>query len=122
MIDIEFGNRISELMKMRNISNAQLTELAGVSKNNVGNYKNGQIPNANILYKLSQILGASMEYLIAGKESADLTPEEQKLIDLYRNTNEIGQPLTMKHAEDIQKALPRAAELNELESSTSKIG
>lgn len=63
-----------------------------------------------------------MDYLLTGKESADLTQEEQKLIDLYRNTNEIGQPLTMKHAEDIQKALPRAAELNELESSTSKIG
>lgn len=121
MTDIEFGKRFSGLLESKNITNTKLTELAGLSKNNIGNYKNGQIPNASILYKLSQLLGVSMEYLLAGKEATELTQTEQKLIDLYRNTNEIGQPLIVKHAEDIQKALPRAAEASP-ESSTSLIG
>lgn len=120
MLDKEFGERFTKVLENSRISNAKVTEIAGISKNNIGNYKNGQIPNATILYKLSQIFGTSMEYLLTGKESDDLTPDELKLVELYRNTNEIGQPLTMKHAEDVQKALPRDAASPE--SSSSKIG
>ena len=67
MIDPEFRKRFTEIIEKSGISNAKLTELAEIYKNNVSNYKNGQIPNATTLYKLSQILGKSMEYIIAGK-------------------------------------------------------
>lgn len=113
MIDIEFGTRFSRIVENSGISNGKLTELAGISKNNIGNYKNGQIPNATTLYKLSQILGVSMEYLLAGKEAADLSPEEQKLVDLYRVADTRGKRNIMRSAE---------AESAELESSDSKIG
>ena len=75
MISPEFGKRFSDILEKSGISNTKLTELAEISKNNIGNYKNGQIPNATTLYKLSQILGVSMEYMIAGKEAEDLTPK-----------------------------------------------
>lgn len=113
MSDNNFGKRLTELMNTKNITNTQLTELAGISKNNVGNYKNGQIPNANILYKLSQILGVSMEYLIAGKEAKDLTPEEQTLVNYYRKADDRGKRNILRTAE---------SESMELESSTSRIG
>lgn len=119
----KFGKRLEECMKKANITNTEITKALNLNKNAIGNYKNGQIPNATILFEISNFLRISMDYLLTGKESADLTKEEQKLIDLYRNTNEIGQPLTMKHAEDIQKALPRAAELPDQEElSASRIG
>ena len=88
-------------------------ELAEISKNNISNYKNGQIPNATTLYKLSQILGKSMEYIIAGKEPEELTPEEQQLIDYYRKADDRGKRSILRTAE---------SESTELESSASKLG
>lgn len=108
-----FGERLERCMKSRNISNSELTKALELNKNAIGNYKNGQIPNASILYELSNFLGISMEYLISGKEAADLTPEEHKLIDLYRNADERGKRSIMRIAED---------ENRENQSSVSKIG
>lgn len=122
MIDNEFGVRFTKILENSKITNTEVTKLAGISKNNIGNYKNGQIPNATILYKLSQIFGISMEYLLVGKDAENLTQEEKKLVELYRNTNDIGQPLTMKHAEDIQHALPRSDQTQEQKSLNSQIG
>lgn len=89
------------------------TRLAEISKNNIGNYKNGQIPNATTLYKLSQIFGVSMEYLLTGKEAGELTQDEKKLVDLYRTADERGKRAILRTAE---------AENMEQESSVSKIG
>lgn len=122
MIDNEFGTRFTKILENSKISNTEVTKLAGISKNNIGNYKNGQIPNATILYKLSQIFGISMEYLLVGKDAENLTQDEKKLIELYRNTNDIGQPLTMKHAEDVQQTLPRIDQTQEQQSLNSQIG
>lgn len=122
MIDNEFGVRFSKILENSKITNTEVTKLAGISKNNIGNYKNGQIPNATILYKLSQIFGISMEYLLVGKDTENLTQDEKRLIELYRNTNDIGQPLTMKHAEDVQQALPRSDQTQEQELLNSQIG
>lgn len=68
------------------------------------------------------LVAKKLDWLLTGKEPEDLTQDEKKLVDLYWNTNDIGQPLTMKHAEDIQQALPRADRAKGLESSGSKIG
>ena len=122
MIDNEFGVRFTKILENSKITYTEVTKLAGISKNNIGNYKNGQIPNATILYKLSQIFGISMEYLLIGKDAENLTQDEKRLIELYRNTNDVGQPLTMKHAEDIQQALPRVNQTQEQESLNSQIG
>ena len=113
MINPEFGRRFTSILEKSGISNVRLTELAEISKNNIGNYKNGQIPNATTLYKLSQILGVSMEYMIAGKEAADLTPEEQQLVDLYRQADARGKRSILRIAQD---------EARELESSASGTG
>ena len=65
----EFGKRLTECMQINGYTNAKLTEKLNVSKNAVGNYKNGQIPNATILYNISQLLGTTVEYLLTGKNS-----------------------------------------------------
>lgn len=113
MQDLNFGKRFTEILNESGISNQKLTEMAGISKNNIGNYKNGQIPNAMILYKLSQILGKSMEYILTGKEAADLSPEEQELVNLFRHADERGKRNIMRNAE---------AENMEQESSISANG
>ena len=124
MENAEFGKRFTELMLNKKISNTYITEQAGISKNNVGNYKNGQIPNATILYKLSQIFGVTMEYLLVGKESETLTPEEQTLVDTFRGCNSIGQSIIQEQADAIRQKLPAdPTDLDQTEGvSTSAIG
>lgn len=77
-------------------------------------------PSIEKVLLISQKFNVSIDWLVTGKEAEDITQDEKKLISLYRNTNDIGQPLTMKHAEDIQQALPR--ETQEQKSLNSKIG
>lgn len=105
MENIEFGKRLETLMIKRNISNTEITELAQISKNNIGNYKKGQIPNAIILHKLSQILGTTMEYLLIGKEPNTLTPEEQQLVNAYRAADQRGKRRILQAADnELQEA------------------
>ena len=79
--DKNFGNRLTECMKIAGYTNSKLTEELNLSKN----YKNNQIPNATILYNISQILGTTMEYLLTGKNgNENLTDEEKNIIAAYR--------------------------------------
>lgn len=110
MINTEFGKRLTYLMNKNKITNQKLTEIANISKNNIGNYKNGQIPNATILYTLSKILGTSMEYLLAGKEPEDLSPEEKILVDKYRACSSVGKDRIQQNADDMTKLYPALPE------------
>ncbi len=109
----EFGLRLENCMKTNKISNSEITKALNLNKNAIGNYKNGQIPNASILYELSNFLGISMEYLLAGKEAGELTPEELQLVEFYRKADERGKRAILRTAE---------SESAEPELSASKIG
>ena len=74
MTDIEFGKRFSELLTLRNITNTKLTELAGVSKNNIGNYKNGQIPNTTNISIRYLIVSNNKELCVVEKILNIFTP------------------------------------------------
>ena len=82
-----FGNRLDDAMKKAGYNNSQLTKELNLSKNAIGNYKNNQIPNAIILYKLSQILGITMEYLLTGDNGIATTQNERILLEAYRSTS-----------------------------------
>ncbi len=81
-----FGERLNTAMKIKGITNSQITEELGLSKNAIGNYKNNNLPRADILYAISQKIGVSMEWLLTGKENtADLTTDEQQLLADFRS-------------------------------------
>lgn len=62
---------------------------------------------------VANLLEVSLDWLITGKEAADLTPEEQQLVDYYRRADERGKRTILRTAE---------SESMELESSSSRIG
>lgn len=84
-LDLEnFGKRVSLCMKNSGYTNKTLTEELAVSKNAVGNYINNQIPNAKILYALSQLFGVTMEYLLTGEnKNNDLSQNESELLEYF---------------------------------------
>lgn len=74
---------------------------------------NERNPGVEQVYKVAICLNTTVEWLLTGKEAADLTPEEQKLVDLYRIADDRGKRSIMRSAE---------AESAELQSSASRTG
>ncbi len=67
-------------------------------------------PGSKKVLAVAQRLEVSLDWLLTGKEAGELTPEEQKLVDYYRNTNPTGQSLTMQTAKANSEALPAEPE------------
>ena len=68
MRDYRFGNFLHELRSRRGLTQYQLGALVGVSDKAVSKWENGSSkPQSNILYKLSEILGISVDELLACK-------------------------------------------------------
>lgn len=114
-----FGQRLNECIKEAGYTNTELTQRLKLSKNAIGNYKNNQIPNATILYNLSQILGTTMEYLLTGKENNknQLTELEQEMLQKFKLLPELEQAKIIGR---IELLLEQQEQLGKL--STSNIG
>lgn len=89
------SHRIRELRLAKNLSQVQLAALLGVTKQSVSNWENDNIqPSVDMLLKLSDVLGASTDYLLGLEHGriidvSDLTPDEiahiqQLVADLRR--------------------------------------
>lgn len=111
----EFAQRLEECMKKANITNKKITDDLNLNKNAIGNCKKGQIPYAETLLEISNYLGTSIEYLLSGKSAAELTEEENRLIELYRQADDRGKKVIMMNAELVNPS-------QEQQSSDSKIG
>ena len=68
MRDYSFGNFLHELRTRRGLTQYQLGALVGVSDKAVSKWENGSSkPQSNILYKLSDVLGVSVDELLTCK-------------------------------------------------------
>ena len=68
MRDYSFGNFLHELRTRRGLTQYQLGALVGVSDKAVSKWENGSSkPKSNILYKLSEVLGISVDELLTCK-------------------------------------------------------
>lgn len=70
-------------------------------------------PGSEKVILVAEKLGVSLDWLLLGKESNELTPDEQELINYYRRADNRGKRNIIRQA---------ASESEEQESSTSKIG
>lgn len=74
-------------------------------------------PGSSKVILVAERLGLSLDWLLTGKEAAELSPDEQQLVDYYRNTNYTGRLATMGTAKMNSELMP-----TEQQSSNSKIG
>lgn len=72
-----------------------------------------KVPGVDKAQLVANRLEISLEWLVTGKNGSDLTPEEQQLVDLYRQADERGKRSILRTAQD---------EARELESLTSGTG
>ena len=68
MNDYTFGNFLCSLRTEKGLSQAQLGEMLGVTNKAVSKWENGSAkPNTNLLSRLAEILGVTVEELFASK-------------------------------------------------------
>ena len=89
---------LRELRTEKNMTQKELSEQLDLSKNTVCEYEKGRAePSLETLLKLSAIFGVSVDYLLGRSDdfgnvtvttaspSAVLTPDEQEILETYRN-------------------------------------
>lgn len=104
--------RIKEKSKEKGTNLAKLEKELGFGNGVIRRWDERK-PGAEQVYKVAICLNTTVEWLLTGKESENLTEEEQQLVDYYRRADDRGKRSIMRTA---------ANESAELESSTSRIG
>lgn len=80
----EFGPRLRELREARELSQRELASLLGIDYMQVYRYEKGvNVPSADSIVKLAQILRVTTDELLTGRETAVEAPDirNPKLLD-----------------------------------------
>lgn len=90
------SQRIRELRRLRSMSQVDLADRLGVTKQSISNWENDNIlPSVDMLVKIADFFGVSTDYLLGKEKSdvldvSDLPPEFvthlRQLIEDYRKT------------------------------------
>ena len=76
------SHRISYLRKQKNISQAELAEILGISPSTEGMYEQGRrTPSVDTLVMMARIFNVSLDYLITGAEFVPSGNDKQQLPD-----------------------------------------
>lgn len=109
---MEIVERIKNLCNTENITIKELERIIQISNGSIRHW-NEKTPSVERVLLVADHFNVSLDWLVTGKESGNLTSEEQLLIDHYRRADDRGRRNIMKIAEN---------ESAELESSASKLG
>jgi len=96
---MSLGSRLKEARISKHLTQKDLGTLAGVTGAAVSNYEKGiSSPNEEILIRLMSVLNVDANYLYADdmeafRGAAFLSPDEERLISLYRSLNATGQQM-----------------------------
>lgn len=109
---MEIVERIKNLCNAENITIKELERIIQISNGSIRHW-NEKTPSVERVLLVADHFNVSLDWLVTGKESGNLTPEEQQLVDYYRKADDRGKRSILRTAE---------SESTELESSASKLG
>ena len=92
---MEFFDRLREERKRLKLSQTQLAEVAGTTKNSQSNYEKGKVcPSATYLVAVATV-GVDVQYVLTGQRSGTtmLTEEDRALLTLFHQA-----PSTLRQA------------------------
>lgn len=110
-------DRIKKLCDEKGINGKELGILLGLKKSPLTDWKNGKAkPTIEQVKTMCEIFATSSEYIIFGKATAELTKEEEILINAYRKAEPAIQKATKKLL-DIPNITSKSTQGEELSSS-----
>ncbi|MBQ8922373.1 MAG: hypothetical protein IJ060_09480 [Oscillospiraceae bacterium] len=83
-----FYERLQILCKEHHTSVSTMLQDLGLSTGCTGNWKRGQLPKGDVLVKIADYLGTSIDYIVFGEYRDDLSQEERTIISLFRTLPE----------------------------------
>ncbi len=87
-----FYKQFLELCNRNGTKPTPLIKSLGLSPGNLKRWENGSTVNSDILLKLSEHFGVSVDYLLTGKEKKSLTDNlsenEQEMLDVFSKFND----------------------------------
>lgn len=107
---IEIGHRLKEERERLNLTQPELVSVGGGSKRSLIDWESGKLlPNTEFLAAVAAI-GVDVLYVLTGVRSTasqvDITPEEQALLDNYRNADEDGKKAAHRVLDALAKSKP----------------
>ena len=111
--------RLFELMANKNIKAVAVSEGTEISTSNISDWKSGRsAPGIDSLNLLADFFDVSVDYLLGREtDTPSLSPEELRLIEIYRSFNRDGKDTLTRQAEmmfrlgDYKKEEPAPGEL-----------
>lgn len=104
---LAISKKILDIRKKLGLSQPEFADALGVAKSTASRYENGRIPEADILYKIAQLAGVTMESIleVGGVEPAKLPSEDtRQRLRLHRQLMSMpekqGEALAEKFAKD----------------------
>lgn len=89
---------IVKAMNARNMSQAELSRLSGVSKSSLSRYLGGDDIPASKLKAIADALGVTVDMLLGISRPESLTADERELLSLYRKMDVRERSLLMENA------------------------
>ena len=85
-----FYDNLNSACKAKGTTITAVLKKFGVSTSNGSNWKDGTIPNAEIVIRFAEFLEVSTDFLLLGKQSTNdnLSSSEHKLIELFRKLSD----------------------------------
>lgn len=101
-----FFEQLNEACKKQGRTVTAVAQELKISKSNVTNWKNGTIPNGDVIVRLSELLGVTADYLLKGneKQQATMSSDEKELLDYYKELDERGKGSVLGKAEGLAEA------------------
>ena len=109
---MEIVERIKSLCITENITIKELERIIQISNGSIRHW-NEKTPSVERVLLVADYFKVSLDWLVTGKESEKLTPEEQILVETYRYADDRGKKNIMATVEN---------EKIQLKSSVSKLG
>ena len=102
---MSFGERLEELLKAKSLSKKDLAERLNIRRASISEWKTKNIfPYADIACEIAQILGASVEWLVTGKDG--LSDSERELLYNYRQLNAVGKEAAVSAVKGLAASFP----------------
>lgn len=98
-----FSERVTELMRGKDLSQKEFANIAGVTASAMSYYVNGsRVPHGEVLVRMAKALDTTTDYLLGASE--EKKDEGSELHYLQRNLEKLN-PDQLKKAEDILKTV-----------------
>ena len=91
---MKFSDKLKRLRQEKNWSQEKLAEKIGVKRLIIGRYERGQTnPSAEMLQKLSDIFGVSIDYLLSdeSKNLAAVGIKDKSLLEYFEEVDRMGE-------------------------------